>query len=94
MSNPNQSEPSESRASLVIRALFALPMFLVLTVIFWEVVLGAWLLSKWFYDQGWSWLGLSAKIVWIALGVLTVVVTVMGCAACLVGVFRAIRGKD
>jgi hypothetical protein len=90
----SDAKPSESRVSLVLRTLCALPMFLILTVIFWELILGAWLLSGWFYSKGWSALGFSAKIIWVLLAALTVAATVMIFATWIIQLVRAIRGKD
>lgn len=90
----SNAKPSESRVSLVARTFFALPMFLMLSVIFWELVLGAWLLSGWFYEKGWSVLGFSAKVVWMLLAVLTVAATVMIFVTWIIQLVRAFKGQD
>ena len=89
----SDAKPSESRVSLVLRMFFALPVFLIFTIIFWELVLGAWLLSGWFYSRGWSVLGFSAKAVWILLAVLTIAATVIVFVAWIIQLVRAIRGR-
>lgn len=45
---------SESKVSLVFRTFMAFPVFLLLTVILWFLVLGVWLMSGWFDERGWS----------------------------------------
>ena len=90
----SDTKPSESRVSLVFRTFMAFPMFLMLTVIFWQLVLGAWLLSGWFYERGWSVLGLSAKIVWILLAGLTVFLTVRVFVGWVVHLIRVMRGRE
>jgi hypothetical protein len=89
----NEPKPTESKVSLFFRMLCALPMFLVLTVIFWELVLGAWLLSRWFYDHGWNFLGASARVVWILLAGVTIYLTIMVFAGWVVGLIQIIRGS-
>jgi hypothetical protein len=88
----SDTKPPESRASLVIRSFFALPIFLILTVIFWEIVIGAWLLSGWFYDKGWLTLGCSTKTVAILLAALTVFLTAKVFVGWIIFMFRRIRG--
>jgi hypothetical protein len=90
----SDAKPSESRVRLWLRTFCALPMFLVLTVIFWELVLGVWLLSGWFYARGWSGLGLAAQIVWITLAALTVAATVMIFVTWVIQLVRVCRGQD
>ena len=90
----SDTKPSESRVSLVFRTFMAFPMFLILTVIFWQLVLGAWLLSGWFYERGWSVLGLSARILWILLAVLTSFLTVRVFFGWIVHLMRVIKGRD
>lgn len=84
----------ESRVSLVLRTFCAFPMFLILTVIFWEIVLGVWLLSGWFYDQGWSALGFSAKVVSIVLAALTIFLTVRVFIWWIVHLVQVIRRRE
>jgi magnesium-transporting ATPase (P-type) len=88
------TEPSESKVSLVFRTFMAFPMFLILTVIFWMLDLGAWLLSGWFYERGWSVLGFSAKIVWILLAVLTAFLTVRVFVGWVVHLIQVMRGRE
>lgn len=90
----NETKSSESRISLVFRTFMAFPMFLMLTVIFWLLDLGVWLLSGWFYERGWSVLGFSAKIVWILLAVLTIFLTVRVFIWWIVHLIRVIKGIE
>jgi len=90
----SESKPPESRVSLAIRIFCALPMFLVLTVIFWEVVLGTWLLSGWLYETGWPGFGLAARVVAMLLGLLTVFMTVRVVLAWMIMLVRIIRGRE
>jgi hypothetical protein len=90
----NDAKPSESRVSLVLRTFCALPVFLLLTVVFWELALGAWLLAAWFDDRGWPVLGFSATVVWAILVALTSVITVWGCIAWVVHLVRVARGRE
>lgn len=90
----NNAKPSESKFSLVLRTFCAMPMFLILTVIFWELILGAWLLSDWLYERGWSALGFSAKIVAILLAALTVFLTLRVFVWWVVHLVRVIRGRE
>lgn len=69
-------------------------MFLVLTVVFWEFVLGVWLLSGWFYDKGWIVLGFSAKVVWILFAVLTIFLTVKVFVGWIIRMVQVIRNWD
>ena len=85
---------SESKVSLVFRTFMAFPMFLLLTVIFWFLVLGTWLLSGWFYERGWSVLGLSARIVCLLLAVLIVFLTVRVLVGWVIHLIRVIRGRE
>lgn len=68
-------------------------MFLTLTVIFWEFALGAWLLSRWFFDTGWSVLGLLAKILEILLAVLTISITVIFLVGWIMQLIRVSKGR-
>jgi hypothetical protein len=90
----SDTRPTGSRVSLVFRTLMAFPMFLMLTVIFWLLDLGAWLLSGWFYERGWSVLGLLTKIVSILLAVLIVFLTVRVFVGWIVHLIRVIRGRE
>lgn len=90
----SHSEPSRSRVSLVLRTILALPAFLVLTIVFWELVLCFWLLSDWFHERGWSALGTTATIVWIVLAASTVLFTVCVTVAWVVHLVRVTRGRE
>ena len=90
----SHSKPTWSRVSLVLRTFLALPMVLVLTIIFLELVLGFWLLSDWFNERGWSALGTAATIVWILLAALTLLLTVCVTVAWVVHLFRVMRGRE
>jgi hypothetical protein len=90
----SDTKPSESRVSLVFRTFMAFPMFLILTLIFWLLDLGAWLLSGWLYERGWSALGFSAKIVWIFLAMVTVFLTVRVFVWWVVHLIRVMRGRE
>ena len=90
----SDAKPSESRVSRVFRTFMGFPMFLVLTVIFWEIVLGVRLLSDWFYERNWTGLGLLAKIVWILLAVLTVFLTVRVFIGWIIMLIRVIKGRE
>ena len=90
----SDTKPSESRVSLVFRTFMAFPMFLILTVIFWMLGLGAWLLSAWFYERGWSALGFSAKILWILIAVLTFFLTVRVFVWWVVHLIRVMKGRE
>jgi hypothetical protein len=89
----SDTKPSESRFSLVFRTIMAFPMFLILTVILWQLVLGAWLLSGWFYEKGWPVAGLLAKIVWILVAVLTIFLTVRVFIGWVAHLIRVMRGR-
>ena len=78
----------------MLRTFFALPMFLIVTLIFWELVLGAWLLSRWFYEREWLVLGLSAKAVWMALAALTIAGTLTFFVTWTMALVRAFRGRN
>jgi hypothetical protein len=89
-----ETKPAESKALLLFRAFCAFPLFVFLTIIFWEIVLGISLLSHWFYEHGWNILGFSAKVVWILLAVLTICITVMFFAGWILLLIRIIRGRN
>jgi hypothetical protein len=84
----------KSRASLVLRTFCAFPMFLVLTVLFWELVLGLWLLSDWCYAHQWPALGFSAKALCFILGALTIFLTLRVFVWWIVCLIRTIRGRQ
>ena len=90
----NGARTPESRVHRILRTLCALPIFLLLTVFFWELALGAWLLAAWFDDRGWSVLGWSATVVWMLLVASTIVITAWGCVAWVVHLVRVVRGRD
>lgn len=68
-------------------------MFLVLAILFWEIILCLWLLSDWFHERGWSVLGATATIVWMLLAALTLFFTVGVTVAWVVHLIRVIRGR-
>jgi hypothetical protein len=88
----DNKKPTQSRANLVIRSFFALPVFLLLTIIFWEIIVSIWLLSNWFYDKGCPILGLSTKIAAIALAALTIFLTVKFFVGWIIFMFHRIKG--
>jgi hypothetical protein len=90
--NMTDAKQSESIVSLVLRTFFALPAFLIISVIFWELVLGAWLLSGWLYEKGWRVLGLSAKVVGILLAALIIFATAKFFVGWILLIVRRIRG--
>jgi hypothetical protein len=92
MSNAKPQTPS--KVSDVVRTFASLPMFLVLTVILWEMVIGAWLLSDWCYDKGWPVAGLSSKVLAIAIGAITAVATVRFIFGWIGWMIRAAKGSD
>ena len=83
----------ESRAWLVFRSFAALPCFLIVTVIFWELAVGAGLLRSWAAGHGWSILGWCFRAIGIAIASVTVIGTVIVFVAWIVHMFRVIRGQ-
>jgi hypothetical protein len=90
----SDTKPTESRISLAVRTFCALPMFLILTVIFWEFVFGAWLLSRWLYEKEWPVLGLAAKVLMVVLALVTIYMTVVVFVGWIVQLVRVIRGRE
>jgi hypothetical protein len=66
-------------------------MFLVLTVVFWLLALGAWVLSVWFDQSGWSVLGTAGRIVGLLLAALTAIGTGIFLVTWTVQMVRAFR---
>lgn len=90
----SDAKPSESRVGLVLRTFLALPVFLLLTVICWELVLCLWLLSDWLDVRGWPAFGMSARVIWIMLAVVTIIATAVGFFAWIGRLVRVIRGRE
>jgi hypothetical protein len=88
----SEARPPESRVSMIFRTFCVMPMFLMLTVIFWELVLGMWLLSGWFYEKGWNVLGFSTRVAWILLAVFTIFLTLKVFIGWIVRMIHVIRG--
>src|SRR4051794_12789397 len=82
----------ESRGWAVFRAFGILPCFLILTVIFWELAVGAGLLGSWATGHGWSILGWCFRVIGIAIASVTAVASVIVFAAWIVHLCRVIKG--
>jgi hypothetical protein len=87
------TKPPESRVSLAFRVFGALAGFLILTVIFWELVLGALLFAGWLREKGWPAFGLVAKVFGVLLAVLMAIMTVTFFVAWVILLVRAIRDR-
>ncbi len=83
----------ESRVWLVFRTFAALPCFLIVTVIFWELALGAGLLGSWAAGHGWSLVGWCIRGIGIVIGLVTILATIVVFVAWVVQMARVIRGQ-
>ena len=91
--SPPEPQP-ESRASELVRTFCALPMFLVLTVVFWLLALWGWVLSVWFDQNGWSVLGTAAQVVGLLLAALTAIGTGIFLVTWVGQMVRIVRGSE
>ena len=83
----------ESRFVDLVRTFCALPMFLIITVLFWLLALHAWLLSEWCDVSGWSVLGVLPRVVALLLAALTTIGTGLFLVTWIGEMVRVIRGR-
>ncbi len=83
-----------SRAWEVVRAFGALPCFLVFSVIFWELAVGAELLAGWESGRGWSVMSMCFRGIGLLIGGLTLVGTVIFFVTWVFHMVRVIRGQS
>lgn len=83
-----------TKAKNIFRMLFAIPMFFVLLIIPWELILGLKLISDWLYDDHSRPLGLALKIVAVIASILLLVAMIAFFIACLVEIIRIALGKE
>jgi hypothetical protein len=88
---PSTSRPKACKA---FRVLCALPLFLVLTVVFLELALGARLLAGWASDRGWTALGVCFKVAAIVTAVLTLTGIGVFFATWVAETARLVRGSE
>lgn len=92
MSRPERRAPS--RVGEAVQAFASLPMFLVLTVIPWELAAGAWLSSRWLYERGWPLAGLSVGSLGVLIAAFTAAATVRFVYVWVGWMARAASGSD
>jgi hypothetical protein len=85
---------SAARAKTIVTTLAAFPAFLIFAIIPWLIAIHAALLSRRFYEMGWSYLGVACKLFAIGLAVLTAVSTIWCFFVWLIAMFRVLRGLE